>query len=170
MTDTRDLEAARLFHDTYERLAPSFGYETRKETRQFDPESPNGKLMIAVCREVLAAALAEQRAEIGEWASKFTDANLTVMWQREEIERLTNECDVRYDDCARLREQLAEAQRRANAMRCPPREPVGRMRTAALEIWHDGPTGANEFCEALWQAMWDAGIAMHDAATGGKDG
>lgn len=40
---------ARLFHDTYERLAPSFGYETRKETRRFDPSSPNGRLMIAVC-------------------------------------------------------------------------------------------------------------------------
>lgn len=47
--------AARLFHDTYERLAPEFGYETRKDTRQFDPGSPNGKLMIAVCGEVVAA-------------------------------------------------------------------------------------------------------------------
>lgn len=46
------LEAARRFHEAYERLAPSFGYETRKETRAFDPESPNGKLMIAVCGEV----------------------------------------------------------------------------------------------------------------------
>ena len=44
---------ARLFHETYERLAPSFGYETRQETKEFDPESSNGKLMIAVCEEVL---------------------------------------------------------------------------------------------------------------------
>jgi hypothetical protein len=48
-------DAARLFHETYERLAPSFGYETRPDTKAFDPESPNGKLMIAVCGEVLAA-------------------------------------------------------------------------------------------------------------------
>lgn len=47
-------ELARKFHDAYERLAPSFGYETRKDTRAFDPESPNGKLMIAVCAEIVA--------------------------------------------------------------------------------------------------------------------
>ncbi len=42
-------QLARRFHDIYEQLAPNFGYETRPETRTFDPESPNGKLMIAVC-------------------------------------------------------------------------------------------------------------------------
>lgn len=46
------LELAREFHETYERLAPQFGYETRTETRAFDPGSPNGKLMTAVCQEV----------------------------------------------------------------------------------------------------------------------
>lgn len=44
---------AQLFHDTYERLALQYSYETRKETRQFDPESPNGRLMVAVCRELI---------------------------------------------------------------------------------------------------------------------
>jgi len=44
---------ARKFHDTYERLAPKFGYKTRKDTRTFDPHSPNGKLMIAVCAEII---------------------------------------------------------------------------------------------------------------------
>lgn len=39
---------AREFHEAYERLAPQFGYETRPETREFDPESPNGRLMMAV--------------------------------------------------------------------------------------------------------------------------
>jgi hypothetical protein len=48
------LELAILFHETYERLAPSFGYETRTDTRVFDPQSKNGKLMVAVCRELLA--------------------------------------------------------------------------------------------------------------------
>ena len=43
---------ARRFHDIYERLAPNFGYETRKETREFDPTTPNGKLMIAVTDEI----------------------------------------------------------------------------------------------------------------------
>jgi hypothetical protein len=46
------IKTAVFFHDTYERLAPSFGYETRTDTRAFDPKSPNGKLMIAVCRQL----------------------------------------------------------------------------------------------------------------------
>jgi len=48
-----ELRLAQLFHDTYERLAPEFGYETRLETRTFDPESSNGRLMLAVCKELL---------------------------------------------------------------------------------------------------------------------
>jgi hypothetical protein len=47
------LDLAIMFHHTYERLAPSVGYDTRVETRVFDPESPNGKLMLAVCAELL---------------------------------------------------------------------------------------------------------------------
>lgn len=43
---------ARQFHEIYERLAPEFGYETRTETREFDPHTPNGRLMIAVCSEI----------------------------------------------------------------------------------------------------------------------
>ncbi len=40
--------AAKFFHDTYEQLAPNYGYQTRQETRMFDAESPNGRLMLAV--------------------------------------------------------------------------------------------------------------------------
>lgn len=47
-------QMAKRFHETYERLAPLFGYETRAETRAFDPESANGKLMIAVCADFIA--------------------------------------------------------------------------------------------------------------------
>lgn len=47
------LELAMLFHEAYERLAPSFGYGTREDTRIFLPESQNGGLMVAVCEEVL---------------------------------------------------------------------------------------------------------------------
>ena len=46
---------AQLFHETYERLAPEFGYETRKESAKPWAEVPeqNRKLMIAVCEEIL---------------------------------------------------------------------------------------------------------------------
>lgn len=47
------VEVARRFHDAYEAFAPSFGYTTREDTRQFDPNSPNGQLMVAVIRQVL---------------------------------------------------------------------------------------------------------------------
>ena len=46
------LELAKKFHNAYESLAHSFGYETRKDTKAFDPESSNGKLMIAVCQKI----------------------------------------------------------------------------------------------------------------------
>lgn len=45
---------ARKSHEIYERLAPEYGYTTREDTREFDPESPNGKLMIAVYDEIIA--------------------------------------------------------------------------------------------------------------------
>lgn len=53
-----DEEAEKLaiwFHALYEKFAPNFGYETNLETRVFDKSSPNGKLMIAVCKEILQA-------------------------------------------------------------------------------------------------------------------
>src|SRR5690606_8842693 len=43
---------AKRFHEAYERLAPAFGYKTREDTREFDPNSSNGRLMIAVCSEL----------------------------------------------------------------------------------------------------------------------
>jgi hypothetical protein len=58
MADAEQL--ARKFHEVYERLAPSFGYETRKETRAFDPTTPNGRLMIAVCAEIAQDLAAPQ--------------------------------------------------------------------------------------------------------------
>lgn len=54
-TPTDALRLATRFHETYERLAPSFGYETRQDTKKFDPETPNGRLMVAVCAELAAA-------------------------------------------------------------------------------------------------------------------
>jgi|APGre2960657404_1045060.scaffolds.fasta_scaffold234457_1 hypothetical protein len=58
------LDLAIRFHETYERLAPQFGYETRIDTRAFDPTSKNGKLMVSVCAEILQHnAIGEARAD-----------------------------------------------------------------------------------------------------------
>jgi len=65
---------AREFHALYEELAPEYGYETRLETREFDPESPNGKLMIAVCSRLsLAAERDELQAEVAELKARLGD-------------------------------------------------------------------------------------------------
>ncbi len=53
---TRAERLAREFHEAYERLAPRYGYCTREQTRHFDPRSRNGRLMIAVCGELLSRA------------------------------------------------------------------------------------------------------------------
>ena len=45
-------EMAIFFHEKYEELALSFDYTTRDDTRNFDKDSKNGKLMIEVCKEV----------------------------------------------------------------------------------------------------------------------
>jgi len=51
------LELAIFFHDTYEKLAPQYGYETREDTKEFDPESKNGRLMVATCQEVINSVM-----------------------------------------------------------------------------------------------------------------
>jgi hypothetical protein len=58
------LEMARCFHETYERLAPHYGYATREATREFNAHSDNGRLMIAVCAEIIAAySVSQPRVE-----------------------------------------------------------------------------------------------------------
>jgi hypothetical protein len=51
--ESQALRVARAFHEAYERLAPLNGYETRKDTRHFDPNTANGRTMLAVCAELL---------------------------------------------------------------------------------------------------------------------
>ena len=46
------VEIAERFHAAYERLASTYGYETRRDTKTFDPASSNGRLMTAVCQEI----------------------------------------------------------------------------------------------------------------------
>ena len=51
---SEDEKLAKLFHDTYERLAPAFSYKTRKASAvPWAEVPPNNKgLMIAVAHEV----------------------------------------------------------------------------------------------------------------------
>ena len=66
-------QLARDFHEAYEELAPTFGYETRTNTKQFDPESKNGKLMIAVCERVATNLLSQKSKEIEKKIDRAVD-------------------------------------------------------------------------------------------------
>jgi hypothetical protein len=48
-------ELAKLFHETYEELAPNYGYTTRRSSAVpwEDVPEPNKSLMIAVAKRVL---------------------------------------------------------------------------------------------------------------------
>lgn len=52
---------ARKFHETYERLAPSFGYETREQSAKPWEEGPqqNKDLMTAVCKQIIVYMAAQ---------------------------------------------------------------------------------------------------------------
>lgn len=77
---------ARRFHETYERLAPKFGYETRFDTKTFDPATPNGRLMIAVLTELggqPAAPVGRKSlsASVADALRPFLSAGQKVIWR-----------------------------------------------------------------------------------------
>ena len=93
MTDphTDAVEVAILFHDTYERLAPSFGYKTRDDTKQFDPESKNWRLMVATCGVVAAAIRAQPSRDDVIEACAVAMENLAFFTPIEELLHMTKQ-------------------------------------------------------------------------------
>lgn len=55
------LEITKKFHDTYEKLASEYTYETREDTKAFDINSNNGKLMYATVNEIVSPILKENK-------------------------------------------------------------------------------------------------------------
>lgn len=55
------LEITKKFHYTYEKLASEYTYETRKDTKVFDINSNNGKLMYATVNEIVSPILKENK-------------------------------------------------------------------------------------------------------------
>lgn len=55
------LEITKEFHDTYEKLASEYTYETREDTKVFDISSNNGKLMYATVNEIVSPILKENK-------------------------------------------------------------------------------------------------------------
>ena len=71
------LEITKKFHDTYEKLSKDYDYETRKETRVFDINSSNGKLMYATVNEVIKPILEENKKqkEVLDKAIEYIEEN-----------------------------------------------------------------------------------------------
>lgn len=61
------LEITKKFHDTYEKLSKEYDYETRKETKVFDINSNNGKLMYATVNEIVSPILKENKQLKDNW-------------------------------------------------------------------------------------------------------
>ena len=78
-TDEAALALAVRFHEAYERLAPSFGYETRTGTRQFDSTTTNGRLMLAVCAELGAPRTMAAQPAVGE-AERITRSVISQLF------------------------------------------------------------------------------------------
>jgi hypothetical protein len=86
-------ELAQLFHNVYEELAPSFGYETRQETKIFDKNSNNGKLMIATIKKIKETLFTEEQVRFiicksfllgvdrGEYSKDFEDRMIESLKQ-----------------------------------------------------------------------------------------
>lgn len=61
-------ELAKVFHETYERLAPTFGYATRIESaKPWEQVPPTNKdLMVAVCQEIISKHFPEPSVPVSE--------------------------------------------------------------------------------------------------------
>ena len=71
------LEITKEFHDTYEKLASEYTYETREDTRVFDINSNNGKLMYATVNEIVSPILKENKKqkEVIDKAIEYIEEN-----------------------------------------------------------------------------------------------
>lgn len=97
--EERAIDVARKFHDTYEALAPKFGYTTRTDTKRFDHDSPNGKLMIETVKVVLLShSMLDLQTMLAFEAGQAETATLTVERDRlkEALRELCEAGDAHY--------------------------------------------------------------------------
>jgi hypothetical protein len=93
------LEITKKFHDTYEKLASEYTYETREDTKVFDINSNNGKLMYATVNEIVSPILEENQ----ELKSQLKGT--THCFDEEEHRKLQENYDRIYAENCKLREE-----------------------------------------------------------------
>lgn len=117
MGDRAEAElVAQLFHEAYERLAPSFGYETRKASAvpwESVPE-PNRSLMVAVAGSVLdeIAGSIPLLAELEAQRRRAADAEREMASLEVEL--------AAYRQALEARQRLDEAELRAHSAQPEP--------------------------------------------------
>jgi len=105
------LDLAVMFHNAYEELAPQFGYETRPETRAFDPESKNGRLMVATCARILATLVPDFRAALEQAQAQNRELALQCLAIDGQAGEALDRAARAEADAERLRAQVADLQR-----------------------------------------------------------
>ena len=96
------LEITKKFHDTYEKLASEYTYETREDTKVFDINSNNGKLMYATVNEIVSPILKENKIlkENAENNDKVVDKfNWENMLLKKENEQLKDNWNMLKEYC-----------------------------------------------------------------------
>lgn len=98
------LEITKKFHDTYEKLASEYTYETREDTKVFDINSSNGKLMYATVNEIVSPILKENKIlkENAEHNDKVVDK---VNWENMLLKKENNQLKCNWN---KLREYIKE--------------------------------------------------------------
>jgi hypothetical protein len=142
-----------MFHEAYERLAPSFGYETRRESAKPWTEVPeqNRRLMTAVAGEVLAAlqSLAtrdREDAALADLPAMTTLANLI----RRSAWHALRYCDARFRegiDMERAAGLIAVTVTMNNRFPEAMREVLAESDRAALSIPASEPGGQQQHDE-----------------------
>lgn len=96
------LEITKKFHDTYEKLSKEYNYETKKETRVFDINSSNGKLMYATVNEIISPVLEENQELKKKYENAVADYEKT-MFEKEQLNSLVNSCQ---EEIRQLKKQV----------------------------------------------------------------
>ena len=100
------LEITKKFHDTYEKLASEYTYETREDTKVFDINSNNGKLMYATVNEIVSPIL-EENQELKKQLEELKEENIEFQEKASDIQfELRDDRDNYYERLqAKYREQ-----------------------------------------------------------------
>ena len=90
------LEITKKFHDTYEKLASEYTYETREDTKAFDINSNNGKLMYATVNEIVSPILKENKKQ-KEQLQNISNEFLKYDWKNATQEQVYNQLKGLYE-------------------------------------------------------------------------